>query len=68
MDHVYINKLRKLYTNKTIQLIQMDDIQAPEPGTFGKCLKVDDAGQLIMRWDNNSTLSIIPGIDKFIVV
>ena len=68
MNRAYISKLRKLYTNKTICLIQMDEFHAPAPGTLGKCIKVDDAGQLIMRWDNNSSLSLIPGIDKFVIV
>ena len=35
MNYAYISKLRKLYTNKTICLIQMDEFHAPAPGTLG---------------------------------
>ncbi len=35
------------------------------PGTRGKVVMVDDAGQLIMKWSNGSSLSLIPGVDQF---
>jgi hypothetical protein len=29
---------------------------------------VDDAGQVMTRWSNGSSLSVIPGVDSFHVV
>ena len=51
-----------------LKLISMDDIQAPPSGTFGTVLGVDDIGMILVKWDNGSTLSLIPEEDKFIIV
>jgi len=43
----------------------MDDPQAPPMGTRGEVMGVDDAGQLLVRWETGSSLSLIPGVDSF---
>lgn len=43
-----------------IELISMDDIQAPPAGTKGTVIGVDDMGQIMVSWDNGSSLSVIP--------
>ena len=48
-----------------IVLGAMDDPHAPPPGTKGTVRYVDDMGQLGVRWDNGSSLSLIPGEDNF---
>ena len=58
----------KSYLGKTVELISMDDIQAPPIGTRGKVVYVDDAGQIHVKWENRSSLALIPGVDKFKVV
>ncbi len=61
-----IEMLRKRYPAGTkIELIAMDDIQAPPVGTIGEVVAVDDAGQLVMHWQNGSGLSLIPDVDSF---
>ena len=61
-----IEMLRKRYPAGTkIVLDAMDDCQAPPVGTIGEVIAVDDAGQLVMQWQNSSGLSLIPGVDKF---
>ena len=58
--------LRKQYPAGTrVVLGIMDDPYAPPPGTKGTVQYVDDIGQLGVRWDNGSSLSLIPGEDNF---
>ena len=51
-----------------VELIQMDDVQAPPAGTRGTIATVDDVGDLIVEWDNGSGLKLIPGVDEFRVL
>ncbi len=49
-----------------LELISMDNDPRPiPPGTRGTVLGVDDAGQVLMHWDNGRSLSLIPGEDTF---
>ena len=47
-----------------VELLQMDDVQAPPIGTKGTVTGVDDAGHLMVDWDNGSGLNVIYGIDR----
>ena len=51
-----------------VKLIQMDDVQAPLPGTLGTIINIDDIGDLMVSWDDGSSLKLIVGIDDFEVV
>jgi hypothetical protein len=46
-----------------VELIKMDDIQAPPIGTKGTVTGVDDIGSIMVSWDNGSTLHVIYGDD-----
>ena len=46
-----------------VELLQMDDAQAPPVGTQGTVLGVDDTGSLLIRWDNGSGLNVVYGED-----
>ena len=55
-----IERLRREYPEGTREeLLCMDDVQAPPVGTKGTVLAVDDAGSLIVRWDNGSGLNVV---------
>ena len=45
-----------------------DDPRPIEPGTTGTVRVVDDAGQVIVAWDNGRSLSLIPGVDNFHII
>ena len=34
-------------------------------GTMGEVMGVDDAGQILVRWETGSSLSLIPSVDSF---
>lgn len=59
-----LKNLRTAYpTGTRVKLIKMDDMQAPPKGTLGTVHGVDDAGSIMVRWDNGSGLSVVYGED-----
>ena len=61
-----INRLRQEYPPGTrIVLESMNDPHAPPPGTKGTVVYVDDMGQIGMKWDNGSSLSLMPSLASF---
>ena len=64
-DWKTVERLREEYPVGTMVVLEhMDDIQAPPVGTLGTVLGVDDAGSLLMKWENGSGLSVVYGADK----
>lgn len=60
-----VDKIRKTYPAGTrVELVRMDDSQAPPIGTHGTVLGVDDTGSLVMRWDNGCGLNVVYGVDE----
>ena len=51
-----------------VELLQMEDVQAPPIGTKGTVRGVDDIGSIMVRWDNGSSLSLLIGQDHFLVI
>ena len=61
--------LRERYPRGTrVELLGMDDPLAPPTGTLGEVMGVDDAGQILVRWETGSSLSLISGVDSFRIV
>ncbi|MBQ9632181.1 MAG: DUF4314 domain-containing protein [Lachnospiraceae bacterium] len=55
-----VEQIRRMYPAGTrVELLAMDDPQAPPIGTLGTVLSVDDTASLIMRWDNGSGLNVV---------
>ncbi len=46
-----------------VELVRMDDVQAPPIGTLGTVIGVDDIGSIMVHWDNGSGLSVAWGAD-----
>lgn len=59
-----IEQLRKEYPAGTlVELVKMDDKFAPPIGTHGTVRGVDDAGSILVKWSNGSSLSVVYGED-----
>ena len=61
--------LRRMYPAGTVvELLSMEDVQAPPSGTCGEVQGVDDAGQILVHWQTGSTLNLIPDVDSVRIV
>lgn len=59
-----VEQIRNQYPAGTrVELVQMDDAQAPPVGTLGTVWGVDDTGSIMVHWDNGSGLNVVYGID-----
>ena len=59
-----LQALRERYPKGTrVELVQMDDTQAPPVGTKGTVRGVDDIGSIMVAWDNGSGLNVVYGVD-----
>lgn len=59
-----VEKVRAEYPVGTrVELVQMDDFQAPPVGTKGTVRGVDDTASIMVNWDNGSHLNVIHGED-----
>jgi len=59
---------RNFKAGDRVELINMDDPQAPPPHTKGTVTGVDDMGSIMVNWDNGSSLSLIPNEDIFVTL
>ena len=59
-----VERIRREYpAGARVELVRMEDVQAPPVGTKGIVLGVDDTGSLLMRWDTGSGLNVVYGED-----
>lgn len=59
-----VNRVREEYPAGTrVELVRMDDFQAPPIGTKGTVTGVDDTESIMVAWDNGSSLHVIYGED-----
>lgn len=64
-----LHALRSQFTHGTrVELLQMEDAQAPQVGIKGTVIGSDDTGSLMVRWDNGSGLHVLYGIDRCRIV
>ena len=62
--HEEVLRIRKQYPAGTrVELVKMDDPQAPSIGTKGTVRGVDDIGGIMVAWDNGCGLSVAFGVD-----
>lgn len=53
------------FKGKRIKCVEMNDDHPVPSGTLGTVTNVDDVGTIHVKWDNGSTLGIVPSEDKF---
>lgn len=59
-----VEHIRSQYPAGTrVELLRMDDVQAPPVGTLGTVWGVDDTGSIMVHWDNGSGLNVVYGAD-----
>ena len=59
-----VERVRKDYPiGSRVELVKMDDLQAPPVGTRGTVQGVDDNASIMVSWDNGSGLNVIYGED-----
>lgn len=64
-----LESLRKKYPKGTrVELVKMDDVQAPPIGTKGTVIGVDDIGSIMISWDSGSSLNVVYGEDVIKVI
>lgn len=55
-----VERIRKLYpVGCRVELLRMDDVQAPPIGTKGTVTGVDDTASILVNWDNGSSLNVV---------
>lgn len=65
MRNCIVESLKKQFpVGSRVELIKMDDKQAPPIGTRGTVKGVDDIGSIMVSWDNGSSLNVIYGEDE----
>ena len=59
-----VERVRREYPAGTrVELVRMDDAQAPPIGTQGTVEGVDDTESVMVAWDNGSHLHVVYGED-----
>ena len=59
-----IENVRRQYpVGSRVELVKMDDPQAPPIGTCGTVRGVDDTGSILVNWDNGGGLNVLFGVD-----
>lgn len=65
MNDEVLEKLKEEYPVGTrVELVKMDDKNAPPRGTKGTVRHIDSIGTIHINWDNGSGLGVVYGIDK----
>ena len=60
-----LKKLREEYpVGCTVELLEMNDMQAPPIHTKGVVRHVDDIGTIFVNWETGSSLGVVYGEDR----
>lgn len=69
LDEETICMIKQIYNKGTrLELKRTDNPQAPPIGTRGTVTGVDDAGSIMVDWDDGSSSNVTPFIDECWIV
>jgi len=64
VDYESFDSMEEFLPGDRIELVYTEDEYTDLlPGDQGTVRGIDDIGNILIQWDNGSTLSMIPGID-----
>jgi hypothetical protein len=64
-DRETVERLRREFPRGTrVEILKMEDAQAPAPGTLGTVRRVDDLGTIHADWDKGGGLGVVLGEDE----
>ena len=64
-DRETIAQMREFYRPcNRVELLRMDDPQAPPIGIRGTVRGVDDSGSVMVAWDGGGSLHVLYGVDE----
>ena len=59
-----VERIRRQYpAGCRVELLRMDEVQAPTIGTKGTVTGVDDTASIMVNWDSGSGLNVVYGED-----
>ena len=65
LENQRIKVIKEQYRQgERVVLVRMEDSAAPQEGTLGTVMGVDDIGTVHIKWDTGETLGAIIGIDS----
>lgn len=66
-DRTDVEALRAAWPKgRRIRLLECaDPITRLRPGSLGRVTTIDFLGTVHVRWDNGSTLGLVPGVDRW---
>ena len=67
-EELKVLNVEEIKIGTTLELIEMQGEQQMPKGLRGVVTHIDDAAQIHVKWQNGSSLAIIPEIDKFVVI
>jgi hypothetical protein len=68
MDNLKLKFDRLGIVGKRIHLLAMDDVRAPQIGTYVTALMIDGIGDLVVNWDNRCSLNLVPSVVRYRVL
>ena len=68
VEELKVLNVEEIKIGTTLELIEMQGEQQMPKGLRGVVTHIDDTAKIHVKWQNGSSLAIIPEVDKFVVI